>query len=220
MVILGLVGCQTTRSKGGFAKKTSTWDRKRGISDSDLPTPGWWHARRDYDRNYMHWGKMRHPDAPAKSEKWVLLNEDQCKAPHRSLGRVSADNGREYRFYGFFMEDRGYEPAADELCPIFVLQKWEPLNPPKREAAMPEAQAQAQSNEPPPKPEAEEQATPPVPAQAVTSTNAAPAKPKSQPAKPKANPSSAATNATSHAKPKPAPKPVAKKKTPASTQTR
>ena len=212
VVILGLVGCQTTRSKGGFAKKANTWDRKRGLSDSDLPTPEWWYARRDYNSNYMHWGKMRHPDSAAKSEKWVLLNEDQCKAPHRRLARVSADNGREYRFYGFFMEDRGYEPASDELCPIFVLQKWELLSSPKGEAP---PVAEEAANPPPPKPEAEEQAAPPkpVPAQAVTA-NAAPAKPKAKSA-------AAATSATAHAKPKSAAtntttkatrKPVAKKK--------
>ena len=202
VVILGLVGCQTTRSKGGFAKKANTWDRKRGLSDSDLPTPEWWYARRDYNSNYMHWGKMRHPDSAAKSEKWVLLNEDQCKAPHRRLARVSADNGREYRFYGFFMEDRGYEPASDELCPIFVLQKWEMLSSPKGEAP---PVAEEAANPPPPKP---------VPAQAITA-NAAPAKPKTKPA-------AAATNAVGQAKSKPKPvfKPVAKKKAPVPPETR
>lgn len=171
VILVTLVGCQTTRSKGGFSKKANTWDRKRGITDDDLPTPAWWYARRDYDPNFMHWGKMRHPDAKMKSEKWVMLNEDQCKAPHRSLGRTSADNGREYRFYGFFMEDRGYEPASDQLCPIFMLQKWELISSPKSKASTSTAAAdQEGSNPPPPVPEEDEQAAPPV--AAVPATNA------------------------------------------------
>jgi hypothetical protein len=212
IVILGLVGCKTTGSRGGYAKKANTWDRKRGISDSDLPAPDWWYARRDYNSNFMHWGKMRHPDAAAKSEKWVLLNEDQCKAPHRRLARVSADNGREYRFYGFFLEDRGYEPASDQLCPIFVLQKWELLSSPKGQApAAVDSDEAANNPPPPPKPEADEQASPPKPIPATGATNAT-AKPKVAAAKPKANPP--ATNAVIKAKPA-APKPVAKKKIPA-----
>jgi len=209
IVILALVGCKTTGSRGGFSKKANTWDRKRGISDSDLPTPEWWYARRDYNSNFMHWGKMRHPDAPTKSEKWVLLNEDQCKAPHRKLAKVSADNGREYRFYGFFMEDRGYEPASDQLCPIFVLQKWELLSAPK--GAPPAVQSedeQASNPPPPPAPELDEQASPPKPPAAATATNA-PAKPKPAAVKPK--PNAPATNAIVKAKPTPA-KPAMKKK--------
>ena len=194
VVVLGLVGCETARSRGGFSKKANAWDRERGVSDADLPTPEWWYARRDYDPNYMHWGKMRHPDAASRSEKWILLNEDQCKAPHRSLGRVSADNGHEYRFYGFFMHDRGYEPASDELCPIFVLQRWELLNSPKGQAPTP--QARDGSNEPPLQPEAPEQAAAPKPvtAQAVPVP----------PAKPAVKPAATATNAVK-------PKPVVKK---------
>jgi len=171
LVILGLVGCETTHSKSGYAKKTNTWDRKRGFdSDTDQPAPAWWYARREYSPDYMHWGKMRRPDASAKDEKYILLNEDQCRAPHRSQGGVSSDNHREYRFYGYFMADRGYEPASDELCPIFVLQKWEFLS-------TPEKTQEIVANEPPPKPEAAEQATqanqPPVakPKPAVNSTN-------------------------------------------------
>lgn len=198
VILVTLVGCQTTRSKGGFSKKANAWDRKRGISDDDdLPTPAWWYARRDYDSNYMHWGKMRHPDASPKSEKWVLLNEDQCKAPHRSLGRTSADNGREYRFYGFFLEDRGYEPASDQLCPVFVLQKWELISSPKSKASVSSsADEQASNPPPPPVPEEDEQAAPPV----VSAAVAAPA-----------------TNAVTQAKPKPAA--PAKKKAPVPAQS-
>jgi len=169
LIVVGLVGCETThRKKGGSSARADTWDRSRGVSDAEMSTPGWWYARRDYDKNYMHWGKMRRLDDSSKGEMWVLLNENECKAPHRRLGNVSADNGREYRFYGYFMGQRGYEPASDELCPIFVLQKWELLSSPMGSApAVAQTEAVAEANEPLPVPEAAE----PVPAKPVAATN-------------------------------------------------
>lgn len=200
VVVLGLVGCETTRSKGSYGKKRDTWDRTRSFdSSADSSTPGWWYARREYNPDYAHWGKMRHLDGSAKEEKFILLNEDQCKAPHRSSGGASSDNHREYRFFGYFMAERAYEPASDELCSVFVLQKWQPLSAPVNE------QETVVSN-PPPAPEVEEQAAP-KPAQAAQASPPPSAKPK-----PKATASS--TNAVVKAKAKPAAKPVVKKTAP------
>lgn len=126
--LLGLAGCETVKKSSAAGGSGKGWRTSRQAREPDLGTPEWWYARREYDKNYMDWGKMRHPDAEPRWEKRVLLVEDECKAPHRGLGRAGADNGREYKFYGYFKEEKGYEPASDELCAVFVLQRWEPLN--------------------------------------------------------------------------------------------
>jgi hypothetical protein len=177
LIVLGTLGCKTTGSRGAVSGKTGAWGKGRSVSsEPDLPTPEWWYARREYDKNYMHWGVVRHPDAAPKWEKWVLLDEDFCKAPHRRLGRSSADNHCEYKFYGYFLEKQGYEPASDEFCPVFVLQRWEPLNPAKsKPAETPDAENKPAAEE---KPEVQEQ---------VPQGNSGPAE-QTPPSKPKPKP--------------------------------
>ena len=145
LLIVTATGCETTKrstsKRHSIGGRTDAWESTKSWRESG--TPDWWFARREFDPNYAHWGKMRPLDASPNSERWVLLNEDQCKAPHRKLAKQSADNHREYRFFGFFSDKKGYEPASDEFCPVFVLQKWDPINPEANPPAPPPQPAPA-----------------------------------------------------------------------------
>ncbi|MBV9463413.1 MAG: hypothetical protein JO317_04205, partial [Verrucomicrobiae bacterium] len=70
-------------------------------------------------------------------------------------GSEGADNHREYKFYGHFADRKGYEPASDEFCQVFVLERWEPLGSaaaPAANASATSAPASAPTDEPPPAP--------------------------------------------------------------------
>ncbi|MBV9463509.1 MAG: hypothetical protein JO317_04710, partial [Verrucomicrobiae bacterium] len=62
LAALLLAGCSTTggeRGPWGKGRSSERVEEKEPV----LPTPAWWYARREYDPNFMTWGKIRHPQA-------------------------------------------------------------------------------------------------------------------------------------------------------------
>ncbi len=185
VVLIANFGCETTKSakQQPSSRRTRQWEVRRG-GEIDDSTPQWWYARREYDPNYMHWGKMRPLDSSVNTEKWVLLDESQCKAPHRQLSRAGADNGREYRFFGYFRRNPGYEPASDEVVPVFILQKWEPVYKNQAVQAEPVGAEQDERDAAPP---VERKVTPGSPSVSKVKSRSPPAAPP-EPAEPQSPP--------------------------------
>ena len=94
---------------------------------------------RDYIGHRYHesldtggWGWVRLPEEKWKRAHWVTLLETPkvVEAPFRSLAdgkNKEADQDCEYVLHGYIAPYRVYDPRADEMLEVFVLESWHQL---------------------------------------------------------------------------------------------
>lgn len=91
-------------------------------------------GRRYYVEKTRFWGYVRKPGQPWSDAKLVLMNEDKKKAPDRYSEMGSGDSkygfdaNYEYKLYGRFTGDRGYDPNSDQILPEFQLTGYSVIN--------------------------------------------------------------------------------------------
>lgn len=117
--VLLAVGCATTPSS----------ENSYDVSAAELNAnpPAYWLAQRVGYTNLQVWGWVKRPDESWDDARLVLLKEDKCLAPHRSLGDRMADQNVRYKLYGHYWERKGYEPVMNKLLDVFVLERYESL---------------------------------------------------------------------------------------------
>jgi hypothetical protein len=107
----------------------NTQSRAAMLAEIAQEPPGdYFIARRYYKVDYKFWGYIRKPGESWANARMVMLNEQQKLAPDRELGKLGADNGYEYKFYGKFSGETVYEPASNGFYPEFVLKGYELKN--------------------------------------------------------------------------------------------
>ncbi|MBX7157900.1 MAG: hypothetical protein K1X66_05905 [Verrucomicrobiae bacterium] len=89
--------------------------------------PEYWLGQRVYYTNLQVWGWVKRPEESWDDARLVLLKEDKCLAPHRSLGNRTADQNFQYRLYGRYWQHKGYEPVMNKLLDVFELEHYESL---------------------------------------------------------------------------------------------
>ncbi|GEM_PF-3212715 len=126
-----LTSCSSTGSTQGGADKPSSASGSKRVSAAQLNArPGeYWLGQRVFIQDQMIWGWVKRPDEPWEEAVPVLLREEDVMAPHRELAKASADHNYQYKLYGYFWEQRAYEPVLNRLLDVFVLQGVEPIGP-------------------------------------------------------------------------------------------
>ena len=117
-LLLLIAGCATTSSNRFNDDVTA--------AQLNANPPDYWVGQRVYYTNLQVWGWVKRPEESWDDARLVLLKEDKCLAPHRSLGgdRMADQNVR-YRFYGRYWERKGYEPVMNKLLDVFELERYE-----------------------------------------------------------------------------------------------
>src|SRR4051812_31170965 len=82
-------------------------------------------GRRYYKPDFKFWGYVRRPGQSWTTAQLVMLNEKQKLAPDRQALNFGSDNNYEYKLYGFFSNEKVYEPASNTIYPEFVLKNYE-----------------------------------------------------------------------------------------------
>lgn len=98
------------------------------------PTGDFYYGRRYFVEKTRFWGYLRKPREPWHRAKMVIFKESQKTNPDRLSedgppGRNYAyDNNYEYRIWGHFATEPGYEPNSNQFLPVFVLSRYELLD--------------------------------------------------------------------------------------------
>ncbi len=105
-------------------------------------------GRRYFKPDFKFWGYIRRPGQPWSESQLVMLNEKQKLAPDRERLDFGSDNNYEYKLYGYFSDDKVYEPASNGVYPEFVLQRYEVIstNPPPIFASQLSSRVNAQTS--------------------------------------------------------------------------
>ncbi|MFD2256200.1 hypothetical protein ACFSSA_05905 [Luteolibacter algae] len=121
--------CQCASSSNGYkfgpANMSGPTQEARDAAIASEPTGDFFYGRRYYVKKTRFWGYLRKPRQSANSAKLVLFKEDRKKAPDRlsESGPASSsygfDNNYEYRIYGNYTGEEGYDPNSNQFLPIF-----------------------------------------------------------------------------------------------------
>lgn len=113
------VGCATVPSSKNSYEITA--------AELNANPPDYWLGQRVYYTNLQVWGWVKRPEESWEDARLVLLKEDKCLVPHRSLGDRMADQNVRYKLYGRYWERKGYEPVMNKLLDVFILDRYESL---------------------------------------------------------------------------------------------
>ncbi len=106
----------------------------RQAAIANEPTGNFYYGRRYYVEKTRFWGYLREPRKPASTAKLVLFREQIKKNPDRlpETGppgeRYGFDNNYEYRIYGRYTGEEGYDPNSNQFLPVFLLTDYELVN--------------------------------------------------------------------------------------------
>lgn len=107
---------------------------ERDFSIANEPTGDFFYGRRYYVEKTRFWGYLRKPREPWSRAKLVIFNERKRTNPDRLPedgppgGRYSYDHNFEYRIWGHYADQPGYEPNSNQFLPVFVLSRYELLD--------------------------------------------------------------------------------------------
>lgn len=91
-------------------------------------------GRRYYVEKTRFWGYVRRPQEPWSKARLVILNEDRQKAPDRlpetgtGRSKYGFDANFEYKLYGSFTGEKGYDPNSNQILPEFKLSSYSVIN--------------------------------------------------------------------------------------------
>lgn len=119
VLLLG-VGCATTTPSSSDSYQVTA-------AELNANPPEYWLGQRAYYTNLQVWGWVKRPEESWDDARLVLMKEDKCLAPHRSLSDRTADQNVRYKLYGRYWDRKGYEPVMNKLLDVFELERYESL---------------------------------------------------------------------------------------------
>ncbi|MDF1811314.1 MAG: hypothetical protein P1V20_03845 [Verrucomicrobiales bacterium] len=146
MLILsaGLTSCTTAGAySGGGGAKTLPASRmksaavqRRNQEIASEPGGDYYIGRRWYTEGTRYWGYIRKPGQPWETSRLVVMDESVTHQPDR-LQEVPQDGGRghgfdhnsEYKLWGSFTGRTVYDPNSNLELPLFLLRKYQIVNP-------------------------------------------------------------------------------------------
>lgn len=104
---------------------------ERNARIASEPTGTFFYGRRYFVEKTRFWGYLREPRQPWSRAKLVIMGESQKHNPDRMSEngppgqRYAYDNNYEYRVYGRYTGETGYEPNSNQFLPVFEATKFE-----------------------------------------------------------------------------------------------
>jgi len=99
---------------------------ERNFRIASEPTGDFFYGRRYFVEKTRFWGYLRKPREPWSRAKLVIFRENKKTTPDRLPedgppgGRYAYDNNSDYRIWGYFTGEQGYEPNSDQVLPVFM----------------------------------------------------------------------------------------------------
>ena len=124
-----LTQCGT--GSGGLGNMGGPTLEERTAKIASEPTGDFYYGRRYFVEKTRFWGYLRKPREPWKRSKLVIFKEDRKANPDRlpedgpDGQRYAFDNNHEYRIWGSFTGEEGYEPNSNQFLPVFRLTRYE-----------------------------------------------------------------------------------------------
>jgi hypothetical protein len=135
-LLLALLCLLTTQCGGlsGSGNLGGPSVEERNASIASEPTGNFYYGRRYFVEKTRFWGYLREPRQPWSRAKLVIMKENQKKNPDRLAEngppgqRYAFDNNFEYRVYGRYTGETGYEPNSNQFLPVFQITGYEVVN--------------------------------------------------------------------------------------------
>jgi len=122
---------------GGGCESTKTLSPAKQAQNALIsaePRGSHYIGRRYHVEKTRFWGYVRKPGEPWENSRMVLMDEAVSKQPDRLPENPTSgpgfgyDHNREYKLYGRFTGETGYDPNANLILPMFRLESYELIN--------------------------------------------------------------------------------------------
>ncbi|MEY3395485.1 MAG: hypothetical protein RL346_1721 [Verrucomicrobiota bacterium] len=123
--------CQCASQSLGPPNMGGPSAEERHAAISSEPTGNFYYGRRYFVEKTRFWGYLREPRQPASTSQLVIFRENVKKNPDRLPEdappgeRYGSDNNHEYRIFGNYTGEQGYDPNSNQFLPIFLLTDYE-----------------------------------------------------------------------------------------------
>ena len=125
-------GSFTAGKPGNLGPQPDPQVRKAQIANE--ARGNFYYGRRYHVNKTRFWGYLRKPGQPWSKSKLVIMNEDSKRQPDRFSEngsgdkRFAFDQNYEYKIYGNYLSQGGYDPNSNQFLPQFRLTGYQLMN--------------------------------------------------------------------------------------------